>query len=190
MAAQLPETATLRPGPQPLAYASAGPGSPHHLYAELFKSMAGIELTNIPYKGSAPALVDVVAGRVPMHFSDPVAALPLVREGKLRALGVTTLARLPTAPDIPPIAETGVPGFDAASWIMIMAPVGTPSNVVAMLHGEIKEIAEMPEVRQQLEQFGMIAVESPSPNELQRFVQSEVARWGKVVEQAGIAGSE
>ena len=180
--------ALAKASPRPFSYASAGPGSPHHLYAELFKSMTGIELTHIPYKGSA--LVDVVAGRVPIHFSDPVASLPLIRDGKLRALGVTTLARLPAAPDIPPTAETGVARFDAASWIMIMVPAGTPNNVVAILHSEVKQIVQMPEVRQQLEQFGMIAVSSPSLGELQRFVQSEIARWGKVVDQAGITGSE
>jgi tripartite-type tricarboxylate transporter receptor subunit TctC len=182
--------ALARARPAELSYASGGPGSPHHLYAELFKSVAGIQLTHVPYKGSAPALVDVVAGRVPIHFSDPVASLPLIKEGKLRALGVTTITRLPAAPEIPPIAETGVPGFDAASWIMIMAPAGTPDDVTAKLHVEIRHVAQSPEFRQQVERLGMIPVSSPSPEELQRFVRSEIVRWGKVAEQAGIARSE
>jgi tripartite-type tricarboxylate transporter receptor subunit TctC len=96
--------------PSPLSYASGGPGSPHHLYAELFKSMTGIQLTHVPYKGSPQAVGDVIAGHVPIHFSDPATSLPLIKEGKLRALGVTTAARMPSAPDIPPIAETGVAG--------------------------------------------------------------------------------
>jgi tripartite-type tricarboxylate transporter receptor subunit TctC len=187
-AADLIALARARPGQ--LSYASGGPGSPHHLYAELFKSIAGIQLTHVPYKGSAPALVDVVAGRVPIHFSDPVASLPLIKEGKLRALGVTTIARLPAAPDIPPIAETGVPGFDAASWIMIMAPAGTPDDVTAKLHAEIRHVAQSPGFKQQVERLGMIPISSASPQELQRFVHSEIVRWGKVAEQAGIAGSE
>jgi tripartite-type tricarboxylate transporter receptor subunit TctC len=187
-AADLIALAKARPGQ--LSYASGGPGSPHHLYAELFKSMTGIELTHVPYKGSAPAVVDVVAGHVPIHFSDPVASLPLIKEGKLRALGVTTVSRLPAAPDIPPIAETGVTGFDAASWIMIMAPSGTPGEVTTRLHAEISSIAQSPDIRQEVERLGMIVVRSPSRQELQGFVNSEIVRWGKVAEQAGIAGSE
>ena len=101
--------------PDTLSFASGGPGSPHHLYGELLKSMTGIEMTHIPYKGSAPALTDVIAGHVPLLFSDTVPSLPQIREGKVRALGLSTAIRLPSAPDIPPIAETGVPGFDAAA---------------------------------------------------------------------------
>jgi tripartite-type tricarboxylate transporter receptor subunit TctC len=182
--------ALAKANPGLLSYASGGPGSPHHLYAEYFKSVTGIELTHVPYKGSGPAVIDVVAGHVPIHFSDPVASLPLVKEGKLRALGVTTLARMPIAPDIPPIAETGVAGFDAASWIMIMAPAGTPRAITAKLHDEIRHVTQSPEIQQQVERLGMILVSSPSPEELQRFIHSEIARWGKVAEQAGIAGSE
>jgi tripartite-type tricarboxylate transporter receptor subunit TctC len=175
--------------PEPLSYASAGPGSPHHLYAELFKSVTGIQLTHVPYKGSPLAVTDVVAGHVPIHFSDPVASLPLVREGKLRALGVTTTARMPSAPDIPPISDS-IAGFDAASWIMIVAPRKTPEQVVARLHAELKDFSQLPDVRQQVVALGMIPVASPSPEELQRFIETEIARWAKVVQQAGIAGSE
>jgi tripartite-type tricarboxylate transporter receptor subunit TctC len=176
--------------PESLSYASGGPGSPHHLFAELFKSVTGAQLAHIPYKGSAPAVTDVIAGHVPIHFSDPAASLPLVREGKLRALGVTTAARLPSAPDIPPIAETGVPGFDAASWIMIVAPRKTSKDIIAKLHAEFRDIAQSPELRDQVIALGMIPVNSPTPQELQTFIGSEIARWAKVVHQAGIAGSE
>jgi tripartite-type tricarboxylate transporter receptor subunit TctC len=186
-AAELVALAKATPGH--LSYASGGPGSPHHLYAELFKSVTGIELTHVPYKGSAPAVTDVVAGHVPIHFSDPVASLALIREGKLRALGVTTAIRMPSAPDIPPIAETGVAGFDASSWIMIVAPAKTPKEIVAKLHVELKNIAELPEIQRQVVNLGMIPVSSPSPQELERFINSEIIRWGKVAQQAGAGAS-
>lgn len=173
-----------------LSYASGGPGSPHHLFAELFKRMTGIQMMHVPYKGSAPAVADVVAGHVPVLFSDAVVALPLIREGKLRVLGVTTIARLASAPEIPTIAEAGVPDFDAVAWSMIIAPVNTPTAIVTTLHAELKNIVELPEFQQQMVKLGMIPVSSPSPEELQRFINSEIIRWGKVVHQAGIAGSE
>jgi tripartite-type tricarboxylate transporter receptor subunit TctC len=184
------ELVTLARQTQGLAYASGGPGSPHHLFAELFKSVTGIQLTHVPYKGSPQAVTDVVAGHVPIHFSDPAASLPLIREGKLRALGVTTATRLLSAPEIPPIAETGVAGFDVSSWIMIVAPAQTPREIVARLHMELKKIAELPEIQRQMVSLGMIPISSPSPENLQRFIESEIIRWGKVVRQAGIAGSE
>jgi tripartite-type tricarboxylate transporter receptor subunit TctC len=182
--------ALAKEAPSRLSYASGGPGSPHHLYAELFKSMTGIQLTHVPYKGSPPAVADVIAGHVPIHFSDPATSLPLIRDGKLRALGVTTATRMPSAPDIPPIAETGVAGFDVSSWIMIVAPAKTPREVVAKLHVELKNIAQLPEIQRQVVNLGMIPISSPSPEDLQRFIESEIIRWGKVVQQAGIAGSE
>jgi tripartite-type tricarboxylate transporter receptor subunit TctC len=176
--------------PGKLSFASGGAGSPHHLYAELFKSLTGIEMTHVPYKGSAPALTDVVAGHVPVLFSDPVPALPLIREGKVRALGVTTAARSPSAPEIAPIADSGVPGFDVAGWGMIVAPAGTPTPIVAKLHAALDGVAALPDVRQQIVKLGMIPGGSASPEELQRFINSEMERWGKVVQQAGLAGTE
>jgi tripartite-type tricarboxylate transporter receptor subunit TctC len=176
--------------PGKLSFASGGPGSPHHLYAELLKSMTGIEMTHVPYKGSAPALTDVIAGHVPMLFSDPVPSLPQIREGKVRALGVTTAARSPSAPDIPPIAEAGVPGFDVAGWGMITAPAGTPKEIVTKLNVTMKSVAALPDVQQQIIKLGMIPGGGASPQELQAFIDSEVVRWGKIVQQAGLAGSE
>jgi tripartite-type tricarboxylate transporter receptor subunit TctC len=176
--------------PGKLSFASGGPGSPHHLYGELLKSMTGIEMTHIPYKGSAPALTDVIAGHVPLLFSDTVPSLPQIREGKVRALGVSTAIRLPSAPDIPPIAEAGVPGFDAAGWGVIAAPAGTPPEIVAKLKAALTESLALPAVQQQIIQLGMIPAQSATPQELQRFIDSEIARWGKVVQQAGLAGTE
>ena len=166
-----------------------GPGVPHHLFAELLKSMTGIEMTHVPYKGSLPALNDVVAGHVPLMFVDLGPALPLIQAGKVRALGVSTAARIAALPDVPPIADT-VPGFDAASWQMIVAPAKTPRPIVDKLHAELKGVLATPEVKEQIGKTGMLPMDSPSVDGLQAFVKSEIARWGKVVQQAGIAGSQ
>ena len=171
--------------PDQLSYASGGPGSPQHLFAELFKGMAGF-----PYKGNAPALNDVVAGHVAVMFSEPATALPLIREGKLRALGVSSMIRLASAPEIPPIAEAGVPGYEAVAWIMIAAPAGTPQPIVAKLHTELTSIVELPEIHEQMVKFGVIPVSGHSSEELQPFINAEIVRWGKVVHKAGIAGSQ
>src|SRR5258705_939933 len=153
-AAELVAYAKENPGK--LSFGSGGPGSPHHLYAELLKSMTGIEMTHIPYKGSAPALTDVIAGHVPLMFSDTVPSLPQIKEGKVRALGVSTAIRLPSAPDIPPIAEVGVPGFDAAGWGMILAPAGTHTEIVSRLHAEFKAVMAMPDIQQQIIRLGLV----------------------------------
>jgi tripartite-type tricarboxylate transporter receptor subunit TctC len=176
--------------PGKLSYGSGGPGSPHHLYAELLKSMTGIEMTHIPYKGSAPALTDVIAGHVPLMFSDTVPSLPLIREGKVRALGVSSAKRLPSAPEIPPIAEAGVPGFDAAGWGMILAPAGTPNGVVSRLHAAFKSTMALADVHEQIIKLGMVPVQSDLPEALQSYIDAEMKRWGAIVQKAGLAGSE
>ena len=176
--------------PGQLSFGLGGPGSPHHLYGELLKSMTGIEMTHIPYKGSAPALTDVIAGHVPLMFSDTVPSLPQIKEGRVRALGVSTAIRLPSAPDIPPIAEVGVPGFDAAGWGVFSVPAGTPKEVVGKLQTALASVMALPDVQQQIIKLGMIPGAAASPAELKRFIDSEIARWGKVVTQAGLAGTE
>ena len=173
-----------------LNYASGGPGSPHHLYAEMFKGMTGIEMTHIPYKGSADAIKDVVAGHVPLLFSDPAPSVPLIRNGTVRPLGVTTLARWSVVPDIPPLNEAGVPGFDAAGWFMVAGPAETPKPIVERLHAELKTIMGLPDVQEAVERTGLVPVVSPPLPELQTFIASEKARWGKVVQQAGLAGTQ
>ena len=137
--------AYAKDNPGKLSFASGGPGSPHHLYGELLKSMTGIEMTHVPYKGSAPALTDVIAGHVPLLFSDTVPSLPQIREGKVRALGVSTAVRLPSAPEIPPIAEAGVPGFDAAGWGVFSVPAGTPKDVVSKLQAALNSALASPD---------------------------------------------
>jgi len=176
--------------PGGLAYASNGHGGGGHLYAELLRSMTGIEMTHVPYKGLAPAFNDVVAGHVPMMFGDFATALPLIRDGKLRALGVTTGERVAAAPEIPALSEAGVPGYVASSWQMVVAPAGIPTPILERLNGELRAILSEPEIRVFIADRGLIPVASPSPDELQRFVKSEIVRWGKVVEQAGAAASQ
>jgi tripartite-type tricarboxylate transporter receptor subunit TctC len=176
--------------PGGLAYASNGHGGGGHLYAELLKSMIGIEMTHVPYKGLAPAFNDVVAGHVPMMFGDFATALPLIRDGKLRALGVTTGERVAAAPDIPTLSEAGAPGYVASSWQMVVAPAGIPTPILERLNAELRAILSEPEIRAFIADRGLIPVASPSPEELQRFVKSEIVRWGKVVEQAGAAASQ
>ena len=176
--------------PGKLSYGSGGPGSPHHLYAEMLNSMTGLEMAHVPYKGSAPALTDGVAGHIPLMFSDTVPALPLIREGKVRALGVSSAARLPSAPDIPPIAEAGIPGFDAAGWGMIVAAAGTPDDVVRRLNADLIAVLASSEVQQQIIRLGMVPASPAPPTGLQTYIDGEMARWGKVVQQAGLAGTE
>ena len=176
--------------PGQLSYASGGPGSPHHLYTELLKTMAGIEMLHVPYKGSAPALSDIAAGHVPLMLGDVVASLPLVRDGKVRALGVSSLVRVPAAPEIPTIAETAVPGFQGVGWVMIVGPANIPKAIAGRLHAELKAIVRLPDVQQQLIRLGTIPADSPSPEEQQRFINTEIVRWSKVVQQAGIAGTQ
>jgi tripartite-type tricarboxylate transporter receptor subunit TctC len=186
--AELVQYAKANPGT--LSFGSGGPGSPHHLNAELFMSATGIKMTHVPYKGSAPAITDVVAGHIPLMFSDTVPALPLIRGGKVRALGVSSSVRLPSAPDIPTIAEAGIAGFDAASWGMVIVPAETPKDIVNRLYAEFKAIVALPDVQQQIVQIGMVPIPSPPPEELQPFLATEITRWGKVVRQAGVAGAE
>ncbi len=173
-----------------LTYASNGPGGAAHLFAELLKTMLGIELTHVPYKGNAPALNDVLGGHVAMMFVDPSSSVQLVREGKLRALGVTTAQRAPMALEIPPLAEVGLPGFNAASWHMIVAPSATPKPILQRLNKELTAIITEPTAAQDLTRRGFIPVAGDSPEKLTIFVKSEIDRWGKIVRQAGAAGVE
>lgn len=172
-----------------LSYASAGPGVPHHLFAELLKTMTGIEMTHVPYKGSLPAINDVVAGHVPLMFVDLGPALPMIQAGKVRAIGVSTAKRLASLPDVPPVGDT-VAGFGAASWQMIAAPAKTPRPVVDKLHADFTSVLDTPEVKEQIAKTGMVPMDSLPVAGLQQFVNEEIDRWGKVVKQAGIAGSQ
>jgi tripartite-type tricarboxylate transporter receptor subunit TctC len=176
--------------PGKLSYASSGTGTTLHLSGELLKTMTGIQMTHVPYKGGPPALNDVVAGHVQLVFADPSSAIQQIRAGRVRPLGVTSTVRLPSARDIPPIAEAGVPGFAAVSWTVFLAPAKTPPAVAAKLHAELTALAATPEIREQTVKLGMIPVTSPSLADLRGFMPQQIDRWGKLVRQAGIAGSE
>jgi tripartite-type tricarboxylate transporter receptor subunit TctC len=172
--------------PGEIMYASPGAATSQHLFTELLKVRTGIELRHIPYNGTAPAVIDIVAGRVSLMFAAAAPSIPLFKDGTLRALGVSSAARLAELPDIPPIADT-VPGFDESNWSIILAPAGTPRDIVNRLHAELKAVMAMPEVERQLANIGMLPIVSQSPEALQTFISTEVERWGKIVQQAGIA---
>jgi len=174
-----------RERPGQLSYPSTGPGTPFHLYAELFSSMTGIRMVHVPYRAAVAGLADLMGGRLQVMFGDFAAGLPLIREGKIRALGVTTRTRVSFAPDIAPIAELGVPGFEASAWQMVVAPSGTPRPIVDRLHSELKAVMAMPETRAQIDKIGLVPVTSGPVAELQDYVKSEIVRWGDVVRRAG-----
>jgi tripartite-type tricarboxylate transporter receptor subunit TctC len=182
--------AHAKANPGKLSFASVGPGVPHHLFMEVFKSMTGIQATHVPYRGSAPALNDVVAGHVPMMFCDIGPATGALQTGKVRALGVSSKFRVSGFPDIPPISEAGLPGFEAVSWQMIVAPAKTPRPIVERLNRELTEILALPESKQHVTNHGFVPVANRSVEALQEYVKSEIARWGQVVREAGIAGSQ
>jgi tripartite-type tricarboxylate transporter receptor subunit TctC len=175
--------------PGELSFGSAGPGTPHHLYAELFKSMTGIEMSHVPYRGSLPLLNDVVAGHIPLAFIDFGPSIGMLQAGKVRPLGISTKVRLAQFPDIPPIADA-VPGFDAASWQMLVAPARTPRPIIDKLHSALLGVVALPEFRDQIIAGGMLPMDNPSVEGLQDFVKSEIVRWGEIVRRAGLAGTE
>ncbi len=175
---------------RPLSYGTGGVGAFHHLAASLFSSMTGIKMTHVPYRGTAPALNDLMAGYVQVMFTDYGPAAPFISSGKVRALAVTTKQPFPAVPEVPPLAEAGVPGFDAAAWQGVIAPAGTPTAIIAKLNAELNAAVGLNDVRARMRDIGMIPVGVGSPKELAEFLQSEIVRWGKVVEDAGIAHSE
>jgi tripartite-type tricarboxylate transporter receptor subunit TctC len=176
--------------PGTLSFGTSGTGTASHLFAELFKNQTGIQVTHVPYKSMVQPLNDVLGGHLDYMFSDLSPALPLVRDGKLRALGVTSATRVPTASEIPTLAEAGVPGYEAVAWLMVVTRAGLPPDILDRLHRELKAALAEPEVHDQIARFGMIPVDSPPPEELHRYVASETARWAKIVREAGAAGIE
>lgn len=170
--------------PNKLSFGSSGLGSPHHLYMELFKAMTGTELVHVPYKGSVPALTDVMAGVIPLMFVDLAPSLNLIRAGRVRALGVSSKIRVPELPDVLPIAED-VPDFEAVAWQMLVAPAGTPKPVIEKLHEALRQIEAQSEMKRKIEQLGMIPIDTPPVADLQTYIKSEIARWGTVVQKSG-----
>src|SRR4051812_44495937 len=186
--ADLVKLAKEKPGQ--IAFGTPGPGTFHHLNAEMFKSIFGLDLVHVPYKGSAPALNDLVGGHIQMMFCDVPPAMSLIQAGKIRALGVPTAQRVPAVADIPPLAEVGVPGYDTASWHTVTTTGNVPAPIVDKLYANIRDIMSDASVTEALVKDGAIPQVSPPPKELKGFVESEIVRWGKVIDQAGLAGSE
>jgi len=174
--------AKSRPGQ--LNYASAGIGTPPHLAGELFKTMAGVDIVHVPYKGNGPAYTDLIGGHVSVMFPTIPTAIPHVRAGKLRALAVTTRSRTPIAPELPPISESGVPGYDVSSWYGLLAPAGTPAAVVSRLQREIAKVLRSPDVGEKLTAQGLDLVGS-TPDAFAAVIKSEIMKWAKVVKASG-----
>ena len=167
-------------------YASIGSGTPSHLAMELFKRAAGIQLTHVPYKGSSQALADVVAGHVPLMFDSVVSSSGHIKAGRLRALAVSTAARLPAIPDVPPIAESGVAGFDVSTWAVLYVPAGTPADRIAKLHDAITAILRQPDVVERFAAQGAPVPPAMTPAQVAAFVRNDVTMWRKLVSEAGI----
>jgi tripartite-type tricarboxylate transporter receptor subunit TctC len=177
--------AAKKSGEKPIYFASAGNGSGAHLFAELFNSQAGTQMKHVPYRGAAPAMSDVLGGQVPLTFDNIVTTLPLVKGGKLRALAVSTKTRSQAAPDIPTMAEAGVPGYDATAWFGLFAPAGTPADVIKKLSAAAAQSTQDPQVRAALEAVGCDPM-GTSPDEFNTFFKSEVQKWAKVVHDAHV----
>lgn len=176
--------------PGKLTYAASTIGAVIHLSGELLKHDAGLNMVMVPYKQGGPAaLNDVVAGHVPVTFADPSLVKGLIEAGKIRAIGVSSKARMPSLPDVPTLDESGVPGFEAVSWHMIVVPGKTPKPVVEKLHAELAAIAALPAIHQRMLQLGLIPEKNSSIDAMRKFMKSENDRWGGIIKKAGIAGS-
>ncbi len=182
--------AYVKQRPGQLSYGSTGIGATPHLAVEMLQRAAGLTMTHVPYRGMPQATQDVVAGHTHALFSDPPQAQALRAEGKLRALGVSSLTRIGAVPDVPTLDELGFKEFEAVSWHMIVAPAGTPTPIVDRLHAEFKLIVNSPEFKQQTLKMGLDAIDSPPPAELKRYLDGEIVRWGKLVHDVGIAGTQ
>jgi tripartite-type tricarboxylate transporter receptor subunit TctC len=178
-------TAALKAKPGSLSYASAGNGTSQHLSAELYKFMAGVDMVHIPYKGSGPAIQDVLGGQVPMMFDTTVVAGPHIQGGRLRALAVTSAKRSPALPDVPTMAESGVTGYDVVSWQAVFAPAGTPQPIVQRLSAEIAKILKEPEVQERFAKLGL-EPSGMAPADLAAFQKAEIEKWAKVIKAANI----
>ena len=179
---ELIDMAKTKPGS--LNFASSGNGQSTHLSAELFNSMAGTKMVHVPYKGSAPALSDLMTGQVGIMFDTTLSAMPFVRAGKLKALGVTSSQRTPAAPDVPTIAESGLPGYEVFAWNGVFVPAGTPKPIVAQLNEEIRKAMQLPQVRDKFSAQGFAASWN-TPDQFGVFVRNEVDKWARTVKASG-----
>ncbi len=181
--AELVALAKARPGK--LTYAHAGVGTSQHLAAELFKYMAHLDIVPVAYRGTTAFMPDLLAGRITMSFANIANAMPLVREGKLRALAITSSKRSALAPDLPTMAESGFPGFEAVPWFGLLAPAGTPKDIVDKIHAETARTLAMPEIRKKFEELGLEPIGN-TPAEFAAVIKKETPEWAKVIRDAGI----
>jgi tripartite-type tricarboxylate transporter receptor subunit TctC len=180
--AELVALAKSKPGE--LSYASGGMGAPHHVYMELFKSMAGVDIKHVPYRGGGPALADVVAGHVPIMFGDVGQVIGLVREGQVRALGVTVGRRVETIPDVPTMVEAGLAGFEANSWQSLAAPANLPPPIVVALSKALTAVLAEPATKEHFLALGMQPLSS-TPGEFAAYLRAEIAKWAPIIKAAG-----
>ena len=183
--AELISLAKKEPGK--LSYASPGVGTPQHIAAELLKSLAGVNITHVPYRGAV--FTDVIGGRVSMTLQNMGSVLPQVKEGRLRGLAVTSLKRASVIPELPTLAEAGLPGFEAISWFGLMAPAGTPAPIIAKAHQQAFKVANMPDIREKLAALGLDTT-SDGPAELATIIKSDTAKWAKVIKDANIKAGD
>ncbi len=181
--AELIALAKAKPGE--ISYASAGNGSTNHLAVELFKIKTGIDMLHVPYRGNPLAVVDVIAGRVPVFFDFVLTGRPHVREGKVRALAVTGAHRSQVLPDVPTVAEAGVPGFEASTWFAVYAPAGTKPEIVEKLNTEILAVLALPKIRERLTALG-VDILAEGPQGLAALTKSDLEKWGPIVQKAGV----
>ena len=179
---ELVAMAKAKPGQ--INYASSGIGITNHLVMAMFQSAAGVSMTHVPYKGGPPALTDLIGGQVQVMFETSVAALPHVKNGRLRALAVSSGERIAAAPDLPTVAEQGLPGFSGVPWVSLMAPAGTPKPIVDKLHAEVVRILQTPAMRETFTAQGVLPMVMTQP-ELAAFIKAEIAKWGKAVKDSG-----
>jgi tripartite-type tricarboxylate transporter receptor subunit TctC len=177
-------TALARAQPGKLTFGSAGVGTTQHLSGEMYKTMARLDIQHIPYRGVAALMPDLLGGRLTMVFASPSSALPLWREGKVRALAVTSLTRAPSSPDLPTMVEAGFPGFDATAWFALVAPAGTPQPIIDKLHREAVRILALPDVRKRFGELGMVPM-GTSPAQFAAAIVSEAPLWAKVIAASG-----
>ena len=177
--------ALARAKPGAINYASTGNGTTPHLTAELFRREAKIDITHVPYKGSAPALTELLGGHIEMFFCNMLSATPLVASGKLRALAVTSSQRSQITPQVPTVAESGFPNFETVTWFGVMAPAGVPDHVVSKLHSETVKALRRPDVQGDLASQGASATIDKGPDEMANYIKSETEKWGKVIKALG-----
>lgn len=176
---------------KPLTYSSPGAGVAQHLSMEFMKQRFGLQITHVPYRNTPQSIADIAAGHVDMGFAEAGASLPLIRDGKLRALAVSSSARLPVLPDTPPFAEAAsAPDFEAVSWHMLFAPAATPKDVIARLHGDMNKALSAPDLKKKISDLGLIPIDPPSTDETRKYLASEREKWGALVRKLGLEGSQ